>query len=276
MAIPITNIPAEDLSIIGIHLNNDTREMTIEYHGGYEENYLNTILLNFSNFTYESTISDPEKAELAKVFNKLWLKFKFNKHLYRQFNIIDLWDNIKSGVDRIKTMFYTKNISSGLKSLIKRTADFCEGIGNIKICALSTEFNNCNHALIDTIINSYYELYLMYSYKIFIPLTLRNEKDTGYNELWDRFFELMLGREDIDDYYDEAETLVENNVDEQTIRTYLQFARTFVFQITNDLNCCFEDEEENAEEEENIEEESIEKEDNTNDKEEKINHKSEK
>ena len=264
MAIPITNISAEDLSIIGIHLNNDAHEMAIEYHGGYEENYLNTIVLNFSNFTYESTISDFEKAELAKVFNKLWLKFKFNKHLYRQFNIMDLWDNIKSGVDRIKAMFYTKNISYGLKSLIKRTVDFCEGIGNIKICTLATEFNNCNHVLIDTIINSYYELYLMYSYKIFVPLTLRNEKDTGYNELWDRFFELMLGREDIDDYYDEAETLVENNVDEQTIKTYLQFARTFVFQITNDLNCCFENEEDTEEEEE-----SIEKKDNTNDKEEK-------
>lgn len=263
MAIPITDIQAKDLSIIGINLNDNTRELTIEYGGGYEENYLNTITLNFSDYTYESTISDLEKAELAKVFNKLWFKFKFNEHLYRQFNIVDLWDNIKLGVDRINELFYTTDISFGLKSLIKRTVNFCEGIGNIKICALATEFNDCNHVLIDTIINSYYELYLMYSYKIFVPCTLRNEKDTGYNELWDRFFELMLGRENIEDYYDEAETLVEDNVDEQTIKTYLQFARTFVFQITNDLNYFFENES------------TKEEEDNTNDKE-KNNNKSKK
>ena len=230
----ITNIKAKDLSIFSCVTNNNS--LYLEYCGGYEDNYYNELEIDLKNFTYTSKIKDINKLELAKVFNKLYLKLKFDDTHYRQYSIIQLWNNIKSGVDTIIKR-YNLDKYINVINFARDVQHYLSIIGNTQINVLAEEYNNVNENIIDTLINQYYLLYLQYSYQLFHPLTLSIEHTTNINPLFEKFYAGLTN--DINNY--DPDDFIIDDPEVSLINQYLLFAQSFVFQFTKDLKNNFFD-----------------------------------
>lgn len=231
----IRDIEAKDLSIISISANDNI--LYIEYCGGYEYNYYNQLEINLTNRTYTSNIKDINKQELAKVLNKIYLKYNFDASNYRKFSIMELWKVIKWGVDKICQIEPYNTLYQNIQSYINN-------IGEVQINNLAIEYNNIQESIIDKLIEHYYLLYLQYSYQIFTPNILRIENTTDYNTIIDKFYTNLINSsnnnemtEIITDY--DSEEFILDKPPKELIMQYMLFAQSFVFQFTQDLKRNF-------------------------------------
>lgn len=231
----IRDIEAQDLSIISI--SADDNILYIEYCGGYEYNYYNQLEINLTNKTYTSNIKDLNKQELAKVLNKIYLKYNFDANNYRKFSIMELWKAIKWGVDKICRIEPYNTLYQNIQSYINT-------IGEVQINNLAIEYNNIQESIIDKLIEHYYLLYLQYSYQIFNPSTLSIENTTDYNTIIDQFYINIIKAKNSNNTaeiitdYDPDEFILEKPTSDLLIQ-YMLFAQSFVFQFTQDLKRNF-------------------------------------
>lgn len=223
-----------------ISLKFDESYIFVEYVNGYEDNYYNEICIDLDNNTYTSKIRDIDKNELKKILNainnRLYKKLSFNDAYYRQYDIIQLWTIIKQGLQSIKRLVNSQDKYISIRDYIDSICDYTFSIGENQINVLADEFKDVKYTIIDKFIEHYYNLYLIYGYKLFSISDLSNETNTDYNPIIDQFFKSIANAED---YY--TDDYIEKSPDIKLIMQYANFVRTFPFQLSNDLNNNFED-----------------------------------
>ena len=224
--VDITKIQAKDLHFFNISADNNI--IYVEYSGGYQDSYYNILEIDLKNNTYISKIKDPNKNELAKVFNKIYSKQKFDFESYKKYSIIELWENISRGVDKVCLRIDPGN------GIYKNIQNYINVIGHAQINNLAQEYNDVDNSILNKLIEHYYLLYLQYGYQLFRPFTLSIENSTGYNKIYDDFYSMIAKN----DSYDPEDFILEKP-DNELIMKYLLFAQSFVFQFTNDLKNIF-------------------------------------
>ena len=81
-----------------------------------------------------------------------------------------MWLLIKGGINKLPDICKDINLSNELLiNVIDQTGKWCNTIGDEKISILAKDFNDVEEKIIDDIIDTYYELYLLHSYRLFVP-----------------------------------------------------------------------------------------------------------
>ena len=198
-------------------ISAEDNKIYITYCVGYEENYVNEIMIDLLNKRYHSRINDYDKSELTYVIDSVIRKLDFISSNCFNTLLGDFYSLINQSM--IEIVDHCQSDDKQIQNLMRATLEHTRHQGRIQIEQLQQEYvDNSNDDLFVSVIQDYYELYLIKGSKLFHIEHL----DMPYSDYTYEVYQM----------YEDKEI----NYTDQDIVDYCEFARTLSYNIRRELD----------------------------------------